>query len=267
MKPANDNAPRHADDFADNNARRAWLEKLPADAKPVLAWPTFERLSRLASPEAAGALYRYKELMEPARMPAANDNDPDAPEMGEELRHEIRPTIRELMAAIHDEEGNRLPVAVNDNDVQIGALSFRDGTLVKWGTTERGKDLWPVERQRMPKGATHQARPAERIRYLVKTDAPIAKGAIFLGGKKGGKGITTRPDIGDHDAAIEMARNQRRAATRLALGDHAWVLDAAITDSTAREVGEMLGHAGKAAERRGIAAISDAIKEFQKIAG
>ncbi|MBU2483894.1 MAG: hypothetical protein KKG78_02325 [Alphaproteobacteria bacterium] len=283
---ANDNKPRHADEFGDDlKARRAWLDGLPKDYKPVMAWPTLERLSRLASPDAAQALYRYKELMQPARITAANDNDPDGPEMDAEMRHEVRPTVDEMLQAasvgsrtfvrsertadgwqiVHRQEAR---LDVDGSNVLLGNLTFREGKLTSWGTTTRGKDLKPVERQRTPKGAARPARRESDIRFLLPANdnTPILKGAYWFGGRKGKKGITTRPDIGDHDAAVEMARNQRRNATRLALGNHAWVLDAAITDSTARDIGELMGATGKTAERRGIAAINEAIKELQKIA-
>ena len=283
-RAANDNA-RHANEFETLTDRRDWLDTLPNDYKPVMAWPTFERLSRLSSPDAAGALYQYAELMQPARITAANDNDPDGPEMDAEMRHELRPTVDEMLAAasagartfvrsertptgwqiVHRQEAR---LDVDGSNTQLGDLTFRDGKLVSWGTTARGKDLRPVERQRVPKGPARPARRESDIRFLLPAndDTPIAKGSYWFGGRKGKNGITTRPDIGDHDAAVEMVRNQRRAATRLALGDRAWILDAAITDSTARDIGELMGHAGKTAERRGIAAINDAIKEFQKIA-
>jgi len=284
---ANDNAPRDAGEFTTLAERRAWLETLPDKALPVMAWPTIERLSRLASPNAARALYSYAALMDPARIPLAdNDNDPAAPVMDLELRHEVRPSISETMRGAEDDlsitfatraeansgwrittEGGRL-VAYMRGAVHVGALIFRNGALASWGKTARGKDLKPVERQRQPKGAARAPRSEVRIRELLpeSDNTPIAKGAFWFGGLKGRKGTGTKPDIGDHAAAEEMARNQRRQAVRLALGDKCWILDAAITDATAREIGELLGHLGKTAERRGIAAINDALEHFQKIA-
>ena len=252
-----------------------------------MAWPTLERLSRLASPSAAAALYRYAELMRPSHMTPANDNDPDGDEMDAEFRHEFRPTISEMMRAAttgsrtfvrfekrgatwekdrHIVESQAAQLKICGSDIRLGDLIFRSGKLVRWGETDNGRELKPIERQRMPRGTARQARTESAIRFLVRTDAPIAKGAYWFGGRKGKKGITTRPDVGDHDAAVELARNQRRAAVRLVLGDKVWVLDAAITDSTAREIGQILGYTGKTAERRGIAAINDAIEEFQQIA-
>lgn len=278
---ANDNAPRDAGEFSTLAERRAWMATLPDKATSVMAWPTIERLARLPSPSAAAALWRYAKLMEPHKFPTAdNDNDPDADDLDVELRHEIRPTIKELMSAAGrpalvvyqvDAGGWRImrkswkPHCTSEG-VRIGSLVFRSGKLVVWGKTARGKDLKAVERQRMPKGAASSARLESDVRFLLSSNAPIALGAFFFGGKKGKKGTGTRPDIGDHSAAEELASNQQRQAVRMQLGEKVWILDAAITDATAREIGELMGFKGKTAERRGIAAISDAIAEFQKIA-
>ena len=59
-------------------------------------------------------------------------------------------------------------------------------------------------------------------------------------------------DNGDHLAALEMDRNAKHAAIRLALGLDAAVLDAATKDASARDIGEAFGYAGKTAERQGI---------------
>lgn len=281
---ANDNTMRHADDFADLTERRAWLDGLPKKAKPVMAWPTIERLARLASPEAALALFRYAQLMQPSHMTPANDNDPETPEMDAEMRHELRPSVRELLQAAangmrtfvrsekrangwHVVERQSAVLNVDGSNVQLGSLKFRGGKLASWGATSRGNDLKPIERQRLPRGTSRAPRTEASIRTLLPANdnTPIAKGAHWFGGIKGKKGITTKPDIGDHAAAEELYRNQRQQAIRLALGEKCWILDAAITDSTAREIGELLCFTGKTAERRGIEAINDAIEEFRKI--
>ncbi|QLF70179.1 hypothetical protein FE840_011870 [Peteryoungia desertarenae] len=278
---ANDNTPRDAGEFATLADRRAWLATLPDKAAPVMAWPTLERLARLPSPSAAAALWRYAKLMDPHKFPTAdNDNDPDAADLDCELRHEVRPTVKELMAAagrparvVYQVDAVGWSIIRKSwkphctaSGVELGSLTFRNGKLVSWGKTTKGKDLKPVERQRMPKGAASSARLESDIRFLLSSKAPIAKGAFFFGGKKGKKGTGTQPDIGDHAAAEELARNQHRQAVRLALGEKVWILDAAITDATAREIGELMGFTGKTAERRGIAAINDAIAAFEKIA-
>ena len=273
---ASDNKPQ--DNLA---ARRACLDSLPTTYEPVLAWPTAERLTRLESPNAAQALVQYAELMSPPRIVAANDND--APDEDPDFIHEIRPSEAELMRAagpalrvVYSKTANGWsvlkrtypPLQRTKEGLRLGSLLFHGGKLVQFGTTARGKPLKPIERQRNPRGGSLPARLKSDIRFLVANDnVPIAKGARFLAGIKGRKGTTTRPDIGEYHAAEELARNQRRAAVRLALGAHAGIMDLAITDSTAKEVGETLGFEGKTAERRGIAAINAAIEEFQKIAG
>lgn len=284
---ANDNAPRDAGEFQTLAERRTWLSTLPEKAQPVMAWPTLERLARLPSPSAAAALWQYAKLMDPHRLPIAdNDNDPDASDLDVELRHEIRPSEDELVAAAADGmrtfvRADRRPTGwhivarqeavliVDGSNVQLGNLKFRGGKLVSWGATSRGNDLRPIERQRMPRGSAVVTRSEADIRRdLLPTNdnTPIAKGAYWFGGKKGKKGTVTKPDIGDHAAAEELARNQRREYVRMRLGNKVWILDAAITDATAREIGELLGFTGKTAERHGISAINDAIAEFEKIA-
>lgn len=272
---ANDNTP-----YSDLAARRAYLDSLPANYEPVLAWPTAERLSRLDCPNSAKALFQFAELMSPCLNIAANDNV--ALEADPDMLHEIRPTEAELLRAA----GPALRVVYSKTPsgwsvvrrtyarhqhtaagTRLGKLLFRRGELVEWGTTARGKSLQPIERQGQPRGGPRPVRRKSDVRFLLANDnIPIAKNAKFLAGIKGRKGTTTRPDVGEHDAAEELARNQRRSAVRMSLGAHAAVLDMAITDSTAKAVGELLGFQGKTAERRGIAAINAAIKEYEKVA-
>ncbi|NEI75523.1 hypothetical protein [Rhizobium ruizarguesonis] len=286
---ANDNVPRHVDDFTpDLAARRAWLATLPGDdPKPVLAWPTAERLSRLDSPEAARVLYRYAELMAPPHMVAANDNNPAVAAEGDpDMRHEMRPSIDEMLDAAspgmrcrvlstkvsgawkvteRQEPGFRF----SGSQVQLGDLLFQAGKLVSHGETSRGRRKTPVERSRQPKGyKAPPKRSAESIRFLLPANdkTPIANGAGWLGGVTRSTGNAAQQDNGEHLAALEMDRNAKRAAIRLALGFDAAVLDAAITDATAREIGEAFGYTGKTAERRGIEKINAAIKRLQEIA-
>ncbi|MGO7271054.1 hypothetical protein G7039_01495 [Rhizobium leguminosarum] len=286
---ANDNVPRHVDDFTPDLAvRRAWLATLPADdPKPVLAWPTAERLSRLDSPEAARALYRYAEVMAPPHMVAANDNNPVvAPEGDPDMRHEMRPSIDEMLDAASPGMRCRvLSAKVNGawtvterqepgfkfcgSQVQLGDLLFQAGKLVSHGKTSRGRRKTPAERIRQPKGYTAPPkRSAESIRFLLPANdnTPIANGAGWLGGVTRLTGNAAQQDNGEHLAALEMDRNAKRAAVRLALGLDAAVLDAAITDATAQEIGEAFGYSGKTAERRGIEKINAAVKKLQEIA-
>jgi hypothetical protein len=284
--PANDNTPRHADEFnGDLAARRAWVAARPRKTKRVLAWPTAERLARLASPNAAQALMRYADLSTPARMVAANDNsepEVDRPDIDPDMIHEVRPGVREVLRHAAS-DGMRCSVTstklcsgwtviaknrgANTISGRLGDLVFRDGALVSFGCTERGAVLRPREQQSEPKGATTPKRSAESIRYLLATDAPIAKGAIFLGGVTRSRGNCSRPDMGDAEAALELQRNARRDAVRLALGPEASaVLDLAVTDTSAREIGELCGYAGKTAERKAIRLINGALEKLSEIA-
>lgn len=283
LTAANDNAPRLASDFRDLAERRAWVSSRSENAAPMLAWPTLERLARKA-PDAAKALYRYTELMHPHRMQPANANDPDGPEMDAEMRHEVRPALDEVLRLAADgfrprvrlhrvREGWKVferhgrKVSISGSTVVLGTLVFRDGILAEYGVTTRGKPLKPIERHRSPRGSSSTPRSESSIRFLLPANdnTPIAKGAHFFGGMKGRKGNTTKPDVGDHHAAEELARNYRRQAVRVALGNKCWIMDAAASDCTARDIGEALGHRGKVAERRGMAAIDDAIAQFQKL--
>lgn len=274
--------------FSDLAERRAWLDTLPDKHKPVLAWPTAERLSRLESPEAARTLYRYAEMMSPPHMVVANDNDPQvaACEEDPDMRHEFRPGEREMLTAASD--GLRCAVVsertasgwkvVARREVKLGSseqgfhlgdLLFRSGKLVCYGETHKGKRKLPAERTRQPKGyKAPPPRSEASIRFLLPSNdnTPIAEGAGWLGGVTRPRGNGTRPDIGEHDAIVEMDRSARRSAIRLALGLDADVLDVAITDATAQEIGEAFGYEGKTAERQGIKRINLALKKLEQIA-
>lgn len=286
---ANDNSPRHADDFAaDLSERRAWLTTLPDNYKPVLAWPTAERLARLETPAAAQALYRYAELMAPHREVVANDNNPDvaAPVGDPDMVHETRPSANEVLKAASDglrcrvvstKVGGRWQITsrhspqygVTVEGFRLGELLFRAGVMVSYGATERGNPKKPAERARHPKGKkTPPQRSMSSIRFLLPANdnTPIANGASWLGGITRPRGNTGRPDDGENEAAIEMDRGRRRDAIRLALGLDAAVLDAAITDATAQQIGAAFGYSGKTAERRGMEKINTAIKKLQEIA-
>lgn len=120
-KAANDNKPRNPPAYRGTLPALRWLY----DNRPDLA-PAF-----------ASALPR----------PAANwfvDVEP--------TRQEIRPTVGEIMAASHDNDNNPLPVKAHTAHgycyVTIGGLKFRDGELVEWGVTKKGRKLRPADRAR-----------------------------------------------------------------------------------------------------------------------
>jgi hypothetical protein len=218
-------------------------------------------------------------------MIAANDNnepDVDRPEIDADMIHEVRPGVREVLRHAAS-DGMRCSITstklrggwtviarnrgIDTISGRLGELVFRDGALVSFGCTDRGAVLRPREQQSAPKGAATPKRSAESIRFLLATDAPIAKGAIFLGGVTRSRGNCSRPDIGDAEAALELQRNARRDAVRLALGPNASaVLDLAVTDTSAREIGEICGYAGKHAERKAVRMINSALEKLSEIA-
>ncbi|WP_337267112.1 hypothetical protein [Oryzifoliimicrobium ureilyticus] len=231
--------------------------------------------------------------MSPLHVVVANDNADDlaAPEGDPDMRHEVRPTEGELMKAASGGlrcsvlsskvkgqwtvMARRQPVfgvtyvdGVYDG-YRIGDLLFRNGKLLSIGVTAKGMRKMPAERTRQPRG--HKAPPPrsqDSIRFLLPANdnTPIAKGAGWLGGITRSKGNATRPDLGEHEAALEIDRARKQRAIRLSLGLDAAVLDAAITDATAKQIGEAFGYSGKTAERRGIEKINAALKRFQEIA-
>lgn len=86
----------------------------------------------------------------------------------EPSRQEIRPTIGELMAASHDEDGNVLPQRATAKGVTLGTLVFRNGTLVEWGVTAKGRKLKPKDRPRTSKDASTVSRNPD---FYLKTKA------------------------------------------------------------------------------------------------
>jgi hypothetical protein len=199
---------------------------------------------------------------------------------GGEQDLECRPTIAEIERAM--EGAGRVAVVCTvrngqRSDVQrierlcgrgpnarIGDLVFRNGVMVRWGTTARGAALKPIERLRAPKG--HRQRPPARdLRRLVRTDAPFAKGAAFLAGEVHSTGRSGAPIECFAEAA--QARKAEDASLRAALGAHAEILDLAIGDATAREIGERRGYHDKHAERRGIFLINEAFAALRALVG
>lgn len=128
LKPANDNKPR---------------EPHYRGTLPALRW-LYDNHPELA-PAFASALPR----------PPANWFVEVEP-----TRQEIRPTIGEVMKASHDDEGNQLPIEHGQGGITIGALRFRKGALVEWGTTKKGKKLKPTDRARPTGEKTSKARNA-----------------------------------------------------------------------------------------------------------
>jgi hypothetical protein len=150
------------------------------------------------------------------------------------------------------------------NTTRMGDLVFRAGCLVRYGRTARGVPLKPVEQLRAAKGSRKKP-PARDLRWLVRTNSPIAKNAGFLGGATASAGRSGAPL--ECFAEAEQSRKAEEQGLRLALGAHAEILDMAIGDSTAREIGESRGFKGKHAERRGIFLINEAFAALRALVG
>lgn len=141
----------------------------------VLAWPALERLAHRGDAARAFALRHWKNLTYPGSGYLAEPIEDNEPETVE-----IRPSEAELLRAVGwtvtGEErwartGKLVPTyepaeqqsvsTRNRNggtDTRIGSLGFRDGKLIEWGVTAKGRPLQPVERPRAGKGG----QPTER---------------------------------------------------------------------------------------------------------
>lgn len=143
-KAANDNRPRFANEL------------------PALRW-LYNKRPELA-PAFASALPR----------PAANwfiDVEP--------TRQEIRPTVGELMAASHEDEK---PLPASHETVgdycytTIGALKFRNGLLVEWGETKKGRKLKPADRARPTGEQVSKTRNPASYLALKGATSPLTAG-------------------------------------------------------------------------------------------
>jgi len=173
-------------------AKKATVTKLrvPANdnkpARPLLAWPAFERLAHRGDQKRLYALRHWKNMIFPQQIAVPDDEQPYEPECA----IEIRPSEAELLAAIgrrpigrerwdftgemlnyyDDKQEPGTVYRTNRNGVleaQIGNLTFRKGALVQWGETRKGAALRPVERPRGMKGGNAAIRSESAIRsYL-----------------------------------------------------------------------------------------------------
>lgn len=260
---ANDNSQITAASFTSLAERRAYVQRAQRNPEPMLALPTLERLGRVA-PDVV-SLWRYWRDLQCA--PGADIyNEPEIiVDDGEEPANtgfssgeqdlEVRPTVAELERAMEgagrvsvictvcngqrsDVRQVRQPLELGSN-ARIGDLVFRNGRLVQYGRTARGVALKPIERLGEPKGS-RLAPPGRDLRRLVRTDAPIVRGAKFLAGTCHSTGRSGAPL--ECFADREQSRKAEHADLRQALGTHAEILDLAIGDSTAREIGELRGY-------------------------
>jgi hypothetical protein len=292
-RPANDNTPISAESFVDLAARRAFVQREQCKPEPVLALPTLERLGRVA-PENV-PLWRYWRDLQSAPAPDVYaepeiivddpENEPVNSGFSEtELDLEIRPRIAELQRTWESAPARRVsvhcvvragkrfdvqpviePVVYREgNTTRIGDLVFRKGKLVQYGRTARGVALKPIERLGEPKGSREPPPPRD-FRFLVRTAAPFAWRVDFLAGDTHSTGRRAAPL--ECFAEAEQARKAEDQSLRMALGAHAEILDLAITDATAREIGESRGYGGKHAERRGIFLVNEAFAALRSLVG
>jgi hypothetical protein len=275
-KAANDNGPRHAGEFAENlEARRSWLDSLPDNAEPVLAWPTLERLAHRGNEAACRALLDYRNLMAPDADILAVDSytgtedDPAdfSVSLTAERHHEITPNVKRMLAASlrvsfvrysdgsaersHAEDGG---VSVcrgttgSEHTLRLGDLRFSsDGQLLAFRDSKRPNWREPVDRQSREKGIVH----ANDNRHRCDVSRPSGNASKSATG---------------HTVVDEVMRRFDRKLTLQALGSLSVVMDIATSDAVARNAGEVLGYHGKYAERVGVAKIKEAIERFQKIA-
>lgn len=95
---------------------------------------------------------------------------------------------------------------------------------------------------------------------------PQWKGGVSAIKGAGGDGLTTASDCGYHHAAKELVRTVEAEQLRRALGKHADVLDMAVTDYTAEEIGIADGYARSSAKKYGAGLVDRAIAEYLAIA-
>jgi hypothetical protein len=292
-RPANDNSLITADSFNSLEERRAFVRREQRDPELVLNLPQLERLSR-AAPDAVRLWKYWRDLQcETDTGVFANDNVNDdggddaqgesvEPSVEQDL--ETRPSVNELRRAWESAPARRVsvyctvregqrsdiqpvidPVVCRKGDTTIiGPLEFRNGELIRWGSTLRGKPLRPVERLRAGKGSRN-ASPDADLGHLVRTSAPMARVVEFQAGVTHSTGKSGPPL--ECFAEREQSRKSLERGLRGALGAHSEILDLAIGDATAREIGESRGYIGKTAERRGVFLINEAFAAPRAMVG
>lgn len=243
MIAANDNVPRRAGEFKTTAERIAYLDSLPkGNPDPVLAWPTLTRLKRAEGNRRLGLLIQWRDLNAPARLfDVANDN-PVA--HASEWTDDVRPSIETLMA-------NAAPLADGKEFGDDGSFYIRTSGLRFFAgetppdksgrlhsfMTATGKWREPFEMKGKPKGGKHAVKGTGRP---ANTGQPLD----------------------------DLERRGEAAAARKRLGTAAQILDMALTDATADEIGIAFGRSkgGKSAERIGVRIIDDALDQFEKLA-
>lgn len=138
-------------------------------ARSLLAWPAFERLYYREDFRRLYALRYWRNLCFPAPVPECAETT----EASTESTIEIRPSVNELLAAAGDSKPSYKRNTNKGTDTTVGALRFRDGKLVEWGTTAKGKPLRPVERQRATRGKAAAGRTEAQVWAYLRTPSAI----------------------------------------------------------------------------------------------
>lgn len=299
----------------------------------VLAWPTLERLAHRGDEARVYALRHWKNLLYPGsgHIPPepTDDGDTDEPEI------EVRPSEAELLRAVgwsvtgrerwkhtgrlvNTYAAAQVEPTINRHrngavDIKLGDLVFRDGEIVEWGRTRKGRALRPVERARGVKGSEQPGRAEAAIRAYLRAPATTPSPFTAVSLRRPFSGERAIPDLYEPLPGVEEARAilsehgvdgsvafdqlpvpatlcadalvpgpqwggvkkpkplgeisqaagrecelARRVEAgdyvdhlRRVLGDHAKVLDLAITDASAREIGIAMGKAPAYAEKAG----------------
>lgn len=328
-------------------------------AAPVLAWPALERLVHRGDDKRAYALRHWKNLVHPG---SGYDDEPEGDDEPEKNTR-IRPSEAALLRAVgwrvtgserweHTgklvnvyERAEIAPVSKRNRlggiDARLGDLLFRDGALVEWGVTKKGRKLKPVEQSGEEKGGQSTERSEASIWRYIKTRAdtpspfaakphrrpfssepaimdhydplpreePSAKdrhgrfgveearrllqangvdgsvpfeklpveatlcpdgliaGPQWVGGAKKPKptGEISAPGGREPEFVRVLECTDYLKHLRHHLGDHATVLDLAITDTTARDIGIAMGKAPAYAEKVGPLMIDAALDALMAI--
>lgn len=175
------------------NARKPANDNKPA--RPLLAWPAFERLAYRGDVARLYALRHWRDMCFPRDMDIQQE---DEAQDDVEVNIKIRPTEAQLLGAVGwtvidrerwshtrkmvnvymkstDEQplyrtkivGKKSGAIHHALDARIGDLIFTDGELVQWGTTSKGKARRPSERRGDEKGGAVAGRTDSEVRsYL-----------------------------------------------------------------------------------------------------
>lgn len=321
--------------------------------KATLAWPALERLAHRGDMARAFALRHWRNLVNPGSGYEAIAEAEDIEEAGLEIRPTEAGTLRAIgwnvtgqgrwphtgkLVPTYERDSEVEPVTTRNRlggtDTRFGDLLFRDGKLISWGTTAKGRDLKPVERASGVKGGQAVGRSAAAVwSYLrlagatsplsakhlhrlfaiqpvvrdcyepLPAEAPSAKdpkgrfgveearavlkqlgvdGSVpferlpvpakreadallaagkFVGGVKHPKPLGEISAAAGREPAVMKLVETRSHLSYLRhhLGDHARVLDLAIANTSAKDIGVAMGLSESYAEKRGPALIDAAI--------